>query len=33
MSWGVSAEKILVNPNGVDTEQFDPERIKRECAQ
>lgn len=33
INWGVPEEKILVNPNGVDTEQFDPERIKREYAQ
>jgi len=29
IQWGVRPEKILVNPNGVDTEQFDPERVKK----
>jgi glycosyltransferase involved in cell wall biosynthesis len=33
IDWGVPAEKILVNPNGVDTDQFDSERVKREQMQ
>lgn len=33
IGWGIHESKILVNPNGVDTDQFDPERIKRECMQ
>ncbi len=30
---GILAQKILINPNGVDADQFDSERIKREYVQ